>query len=33
VGTFVRGRTVMWQGELTGPSAGEPVRFIGCSAL
>jgi dihydroorotase len=28
VGTFVRGRRVMWQGELTGPSKGEPVRFM-----
>jgi dihydroorotase len=27
VGTFVRGRKVMWQGELTGPSSGEAVRF------
>jgi dihydroorotase len=27
VGTFVRGRQVMWQGALTGPSAGRPVRF------
>ena len=28
VGTFVRGRRVMWQGELVGPSSGEPVRFL-----
>ena len=28
VGTFVRGRRVMWQGELMGPSTGEPVRFL-----
>ena len=28
VGTFVRGRRVMWQGELAGPSSGEPVRFL-----
>lgn len=28
VGTFVRGRRVMWQGELTTPSQGEPVRFL-----
>jgi len=28
IGTFVRGRRVMWQGELTAPSAGEPVRFL-----
>jgi dihydroorotase len=27
VGTFVRGHKVMWQGELTGPSQGEPVVF------
>jgi dihydroorotase len=27
VGTIVRGETVMWQGELTAPSRGEPVRF------
>jgi dihydroorotase len=27
VGTFVRGRKVMWQGDLTGPSTGEAVRF------
>ncbi len=27
VGTFVRGRRVMWQGELLGPSQGEAVRF------
>lgn len=28
VGTFVRGRRVMWQGELTAPSKGEPIRFM-----
>ncbi|NEW89444.1 dihydroorotase [Rhodopseudomonas sp. WA056] len=28
VGTFVRGAKVMWQGELTTPSTGEPVRFL-----
>ena len=28
VGTFVRGRRVMWQGELTTQSTGEPVRFL-----
>lgn len=28
VGTFVRGRKVMWQGEITGPSDGAPVRFL-----
>ncbi|MBV1693225.1 MAG: dihydroorotase [Hyphomicrobiales bacterium] len=27
VGTFVRGRRVMWQGEILGPAAGEPARF------
>lgn len=27
VGTFVRGKRVMWQGELTTPSTGETVRF------
>ena len=31
-GTIVRGRKVMWQGDLTGPSAGEAVRFTGCGA-
>ena len=28
VGTFVRGKQVMWQGEVTTPSLGEPVRFL-----
>src|SRR5277367_4855353 len=28
VGTFVRGKRVMWQGELVTPSGGEPVRFL-----
>src|SRR5438270_7758935 len=28
VGTFLRGAQVMWQGELTMPSLGEPVRFL-----
>jgi dihydroorotase len=28
VGTFVRGRRVMWQGELLTPSTGEPIRFM-----
>ena len=28
VGTFVRGRRVMWQGKLMTPSTGEPVRFL-----
>jgi dihydroorotase len=27
VGTFVRGRKVMWEGELTAPSQGEPIAF------
>ncbi len=27
VGTFVRGKRVMWQGELTTPSTGQTVRF------
>lgn len=27
VGTIVRGRRVMWEGEVLGPAAGEPVRF------
>ena len=28
VGTFVRGRKVMWQGEVTTPAQGETVRFL-----
>lgn len=28
VGTFVRGLKVMWEGELTNPSQGEPARFL-----
>jgi dihydroorotase len=28
VGTFVRGKRVMWQGELLARSTGEPVRFL-----
>lgn len=28
VGTFVRGKRVMWQGELLTPSQGEAVRFL-----
>ena len=28
VGTFVRGRRVMWQGEVVTPSQGEPERFL-----
>jgi len=27
VGTIIRGRTVMWDGEIIGPAMGEPVRF------
>ncbi len=27
VGTFVRGRRVMWQGEISSPATGEPVGF------
>jgi dihydroorotase len=29
VGTFVRGRRVMWEGEVAGAACGEPVRFYG----
>jgi len=28
VGTVVRGRRVMWEGEITEPSTGEPIRFL-----
>jgi dihydroorotase len=28
IGTFVRGKQVMWEGELITPSTGEPVRFL-----
>lgn len=28
VGTIVRGKTVMWQGELVTPSIGQPIRFL-----
>jgi dihydroorotase len=28
VGTIVRGKRVMWQGELVTPAQGEPVRFL-----
>jgi dihydroorotase len=28
VGTFVRGRRVMWEGEILGPAGGGPVRFL-----
>jgi dihydroorotase len=27
VGTIIRGRKVMWQGEIVSPAAGQPVRF------
>ncbi|MEM6415686.1 MAG: dihydroorotase [Pseudomonadota bacterium] len=27
VGTIIRGRRVMWDGQITGPAAGKPVRF------
>jgi dihydroorotase len=27
VGTIIRGRRVMWEGEIFGPAGGEPVRF------
>ncbi len=27
VGTVIRGRRVMWEGEILGPARGEPVRF------
>ncbi len=29
VGTIVRGRRVMWEGEILTPGQGEPVRFLG----
>ncbi|WP_375449708.1 dihydroorotase [uncultured Devosia sp.] len=28
VGTILRGKTVMWQGELVTPSTGQPMRFL-----
>ncbi len=28
VGTIVRGRRVMWEGDLVTPSTGEPIRFV-----
>jgi dihydroorotase len=28
VGTIVRGRRAMWEGEIAGPAHGEPVRFL-----
>ena len=27
IGTIIRGRRVMWEGELTGAPAGKPVKF------
>jgi dihydroorotase len=30
VGTIVRGRRVMWQGELVTPSTGQPIGFLEC---
>ncbi len=32
VGTYVRGRRVMWDGEIFGPAAGEPAKFLDASA-
>jgi dihydroorotase len=28
VGTMVRGRRVMWEGEIAGPATGQPVKFL-----
>ncbi len=28
VGTIIRGRTVMWQGEIKSPAHGQPLRFL-----
>jgi dihydroorotase len=28
VGTIVRGRRVMWEGEVAGPATGQPVKFL-----
>jgi dihydroorotase len=28
VGTFIRGRMVMWNGEITGKAQGQPIRFV-----
>lgn len=28
IGTFVRGRKVMWDGQIVGPAGGEPVGFL-----
>ena len=28
IGTFVRGRRVMWDGEIIGPAHGAPVGFL-----
>jgi len=27
IGTMIRGRTVMWEGEILGPAGGRPIRF------
>ena len=28
IGTFVRGRRVMWNDEIIGQAQGQPIRFI-----
>jgi dihydroorotase len=28
IGTIIRGRRVMWEGQINGPANGEPVRFL-----
>jgi len=28
VGTFVRGRRVMWEGQILEPAQGEPIQFL-----
>jgi dihydroorotase len=28
VGTVLRGKTVVWQGELIAPAAGRPIEFL-----
>jgi dihydroorotase len=28
IGTYVRGRKVMWEGEIVTPATGEPARFV-----
>ncbi len=32
VGTYVRGRRVMWEGQIIGPAGGEPARFLEAAA-